>query len=269
MLTLSVDAIHDYQVCELFYNYRYNEKLPETIRSRHLMTDRFEATMKRVASFFFYKKQAGTVPSYNALLNRWERLWFPKDMTAYDIAVEQNDVSHGNLVSYSNNAASILEQFHAFFSNDERVPVLIDEPYLIPLGRDLRLEGSFDLVLRDRYNKYSVVKYNTRHLRNDTVLHMAAQRLAFEHRNQRGISVEYDLYGLARSGKFHPVDQPTKDDIAALKYWATRIRDKESFVPRRGWTAYCRGCPFDLPCAEFSEWPAEEESTWAMQPSVS
>ena len=259
MLTLSVQAIHDYQVCELFYNYRYRENLPEKVRSRQIITDRFEATMKRVASFFFYKKQAGTVPSYTALLNRWERLWFPKDITAYDLAVEQHDFVHGNLISYSNSAASILEQFHNIFANDTRDPVLIDETFLIPLGRDIRLEGSFDLVLRDKTGKFDIIKWHTRHLRANSVLHMAAQRIAFEHRNSVRMPAEYSLYGLARTGKFHSIDQPSPEDIAALRYWAARIRDKDSYVPRRGWTAYCRGCPFDIPCSEFSNWPVKSD----------
>lgn len=259
-VTLGVNAIVDFQVCELFYDYRYRQKLKETLRSRYLLTDRFESTMKKVASFFFYKKQAGTVPSYNALLNRWEKLWFPKDITAYDLALEQHEEGRGGLVSYSNNAASILEKFHDLFADDPRVPVLIDEEFLVPIAKEIRLQGSFDLVLRDKHRRFTVIKWNSRRMESDSVLNMAAQRIAFEHRNSSSVPVEYQLYGLSRSGKFHTVDSPTEEDVAALKYWAARIRAKdEDFVPRRGWTAYCKGCPFDKPCAEFSDWPTIKE----------
>ena len=261
MLTLTVDAIHDYQVCELFYRYRYQDDTNEGVRTRYLMVDRFESTMKRVASFFFYKKQAGVTPSYNALLNRWEKLWFPKDMTAYDIAVEQRDTHHGGIVSYSNAAASILEQFHDFFAPDLRIPVIIDESFLVPLIRDVRLEGSFDVVMRNPLDgKFTVIKWDTRRARRDSVLNMAAQKIAFEHRNSgRTTTVNYQVFGLAKTGKPHKILQPSSEDIASMKYWATMIRDKDSFVPRRGWTMYCKGCPFDLPCSEFSEWPAPQE----------
>src|SRR5688500_963496 len=159
--TLSVEAIKDYQVCERFYDYKYNDKEPETVLGRELIAQRFENTLKRVASFFFYKKQAEIVPSYNALLNRWEKLWFPKDMDAYDLAIEQQDINHGNLSSYSNAAAAALEQFHNVFSKDKSDPILIDEPFLLTLTPGVRLEGRIDVMLRDR-QRCRVIKWTGR-----------------------------------------------------------------------------------------------------------
>ena len=81
MKELTIEAIKDYQTCALLYSYRHDQKLPETIMSRDLITARFENTLKSVINYFFYKKQGGIVPSYASLLNRWEKLWFSKDAT--------------------------------------------------------------------------------------------------------------------------------------------------------------------------------------------
>lgn len=259
VITLTVDAIKDFQVCELFYDYRYQQNEHENILGRELMMQRFENTLKKVASFFFYKKQADSTPSYNAILNRWEKLWFPKDMTAYDLAVEQHGISHGNIASFSNIAAAALERFHDAFSQDSGQPILIDETFLVPIGRsNTRLEGKLDLVLRNG-DDYRVIKWSARPNKpgiNSLLLDFAAQRYAFEHRNDTPKKVEYQLYELASSASdFAKIEQPRIADVRALKYWAVEIEAASSFVPRRGYTAYCKGCPFDEQCANFTAWP--------------
>lgn len=253
--TLSVDAIRDYQVCERFYDYRYNDKEPEYVAARDLMAVRFENTLKRVASFFFYKKQAEIVPSFNALLNRWEKLWFPKDMDAYDLAVEQQDVNKGNLASYSNAAAAALEQFHDIFSKDKSDPILIDEPFLLTLSKNTRLEGRIDLMLRDRH-RTRVLKWTGRKRGSNTlILDFAAMRMAIEHREVRPKNLQFGLYDLSSvKGKYEEFEVSQADEDS-IRYWINEIESKEVYVPRRGLTSYCRTCPFDKQCSEWAEWP--------------
>ncbi|HJS83548.1 MAG TPA: hypothetical protein VJ742_12015 [Nitrososphaera sp.] len=256
-LTLTVDSIRDYQVCELYYDYKYlkDEKTP--IYGRELLAQRFENTLRKVAAFFFYKRQAGVTPSYNALLNRWEKLWFPKDMDAYDLAIEQHESVHGNYSSYSNVATAALLQFYEDFIDDPGVPLLIDEYYLVTLDQGVRLEGRFDLVLRHR-DAHKIIVWSARQKRPSLghyALDFAAQRLAFEYRNETKRNAEYYLYDLAstRPGLIN-IDVP-EVDLDALVYWAKTIQSSETYVPRRGFTSYCRGCPFDKPCSRWNEWP--------------
>lgn len=258
--TLDVSAIRDFQVCELYYRFRHEEERHIPIHSRSIMADKFENTLKKVASFFFYKKQADIVPSYTAILNRWEKLWFPRDMTAYDMAVEQHDAVHANMATFSNTAAASLEAFHDEFAKDISDALMIDEHYLIPLHFGTRLSGSIDLVLR-KNNHFRVIKWFGRNRRpgTDTLnLDMAAMKFAFEHRNDKKIpgTVEYLCYDLTSArGDYLDIEQPTRADVDALLYWASEIKDREIYVPRRGFTSYCKGCPFDEPCAEFDGWP--------------
>lgn len=251
-------------VCEFFYKSRYIDEEHELIHGRELMAERFENTLKKVAAFFFYKKQADSVPSYNALLNRWEKLWFPKDMTAYDLAVEQHETTHGNIASYSNIAAASLEFFHNKFKDDPYMPVAIDEEFIVPLGRGVKLEGSFDLVLK-RGDSYKVIKWYGRRQKPKTdsvLLDFAALRYAFEYRAEYERTADFLLYNLTAShgSGFIKIDYPQKADMEALRYWAKEIEQSETFVPRRGFTAYCRGCPFDEQCLNFTNWPTEMET---------
>ena len=57
MKKITVKEIKDFQTCERLYDFRHNQNLPETIGGRHLITQRFENTMKNVVQFFFYKKR--------------------------------------------------------------------------------------------------------------------------------------------------------------------------------------------------------------------
>jgi hypothetical protein len=111
MKLLTIESIKDYETCALLYNYRHQEKLAETIPSRELFSLKFENTIKSVINFFFYKKQAGVTPSYSSLLNRWEKLWFPKDTTAYDLIHEQHESFYGNTSSLTSKAAAALLDF--------------------------------------------------------------------------------------------------------------------------------------------------------------
>lgn len=256
---VTVDAIRDYHVCELFYRYRYEDELIEPIDYHKLNADRFRSTLSKVVSYYFYKRQAGSNVSYRSLLNRWEKLWFPKEMDAYDMAVQQHSVAQGNLATYSNAAISALEAFYNDFHEDEGVPVSIKEEYLVPLREDIRLQGEIDLVLRYPNGRMRVIKWlgNRLHANHNFMsMEFSALRFAMNHRLGNQINASYHLYDLVAPNRgFVELPQPTGDDMKALLFWATQIAEAESYVPRRGFTAYCRGCPFDKECEEYSQWP--------------
>ena len=79
MELVTVQSLKDFQLCERLYDYRHQQKLPEKIYARDIHTEKFESTIKSIMYFFFFKKQGGIIPSYSSLLNRWEKIWFPKN----------------------------------------------------------------------------------------------------------------------------------------------------------------------------------------------
>lgn len=258
MYTTTVASIKDYQLCARLYDYRYNLNLSEPVLGRDLLSTRYENTLKKVVTFFFYKKQGGITPSYNALLNRWERLWFPKDMTAFDMASEQHASWHGNLASFSNAAAASLLQFHEDFAEINADPIMIDEKFFIPLSKTVRLEGVVDLMLRSKSGTH-IIKWSASQKRpsiSGLLLDFAALRAAIEYKTRTNAT--YSIYdvGSAKPGIIGM--SPKKQDVNALSFWAHDLAEAEVLVPRRGLTAYCKSCPFDEPCALWNEWPNRE-----------
>ena len=257
---ITVDGIKDFQTCALLYDFRHLQDRWEPIARQEELNIRFENTLRKILAFFFYKKQSGILPSVSSLLNRWEKQWFPKDVTAYDIAVEQHDASGTNMASMSSEAVRTLLRFYDDFSEDINVdPLLINEEFSVPLSKSIRLEGTFDLVLRYSKNHYRVIKWVTSRKRipiSSLMMDMAAMKYAFDYRNQDKFeyqpTVEYGVYDLAVSAKwgFNELEV-TQADVNALKYWANSAVASEIFVPRRGLTHYCKTCPFDSPCKEF------------------
>ena len=221
-VTLTAESIRDFQICALLHDYRHRQKLGEPIFGRELMAQRYENTLKKIVSFFFYKKQAGLTPSYNALLNRWEKLWFPKNMTAYDLALEQHETWHGNIASYSNAAAMALMKFHEDFEDDGWEPLLISEQFLVPLTSNIRIAGTFDLVLRKDKN-HKIVMISGRQKRptiGSLVVEFAILKHAFESRHDEKKAAKYAFYdvGSVRPGFVNAA--PTRKDVDALFYWA-------------------------------------------------
>lgn len=253
MSTLTVDSIKDFQVCSLFYDYRYNQELYEPKNNRVVMANNFNETLTRVISFLLYKKQSGVTPSYNAIVNRWQRLWFPKDMDAYDLAVERHTVSHGNLTQYSTKAVVGLKQLYDDFDSDKIEPILINEHYSVPITPEIILEGIIDLIYRvgDRYH---VVMWSTKQKKpnpNSLQMEISGLKLAVENRSIPQDNITYHMYDVGSDKPGFITIEDELLDSSLVTYWGRQTVEGE-YVPRRGYTAYCKGCPFDEQCKEFS-----------------
>jgi PD-(D/E)XK nuclease superfamily protein len=261
MLTLGTESVRDYQACELFYELRYLHQEREPVEGRSMLQRRYDDSLRKVAAFYFYRRQSGLAPSYNALLKRWEKIWFPKDMDAYDIAVEQH-TSISNFASYASSASMALLRFYETFSGATNFgdPISIDQQFLVSLDRDVRLQGTYDLVLTKRY-EHRVVMWWTRSRVppiDQLALDFSALKYAYEWdrgRDWQGMSISYWLYNLASPSAALTRVDINGDDVAQFIYWARRARDTDTFVPRRGLSTYCRGCPFDSLCIGWKKWP--------------
>lgn len=254
MKTLTIEGLKDFQTCALLHKYRHLDDQPEAISARELLGRRYHETMKLVTSFFFYKKQSGQVPSYSALLNRWERLWFPKGMETWDLLVESQQTMHGNLASFTTSAAAGLLKLYEEFSEDDDDPIMINEKFSVPIEKNVKLEGEFDLVLRNSKTKhFRVVQWTGKGATKITPIDWAALKYAFDYRNE-GKFAEATYHSYAFNGLSSPWNliAVEDEDITALKYWVSDYDSTDHFVPRRGLTYYCKKCPFDTPCSKFS-----------------
>lgn len=263
MKKITANQLRDFQTCALLSGFRYGDvehKVKETPDIRERRSLRYDETIRRVAAFFFYKKQSFSEPSYQALQNRWQKLWFSDDTVAADIAVMRNEVAWANEVSYTSQAASSLLAFYNDFADKQDQEVLlIDEPFYVPVGKDAYLTGSFDLVLRQKkpngFYRYDIYKWVTSNFKRSPafwVFDLAMLDYAFKHRND-GATVDTHFH-LWNFGLYMPGDKEVmieKKDIDMLKYWSQEIFNEKVYAPRRGLTSYCKSCPYDLPCSKY------------------
>lgn len=257
MKELTVESIKDYQTCGLLYRYRHMDEMPETIQSRDLLATKFENTIKSVVNYFFYKKQGGLVPSYSSLLNRWEKLWFNKQTTSYDIIHEQHESFYGNTASLTSKAAAILLEFHNKQAESSAIPIAIDEQFYLPVDKLVKINDKFDLITFNS-SFYYVYKWVFNFRNSHTSLYQidfAALHEAFKHKFPEKINkAKFGYYDLASSSQEFIEYDVNQEDAKALKYWCATIEEDNKFVPRRGLTSYCKKCPFDKPCSNWKDW---------------
>jgi len=257
MLKLNVESIKDFQICERLYDYRYLDKIPEKISSRDILLPKFESTIKNIIFFFWYKKQAGVTPSYISLLNRWEKLWFPKEVTSYDLIIEQHETVYANMASMTTKAAGILLAFHEKYANSDFMPIGIQEDYIDVIEPNLVVEDKFDLILVSS-NQIDVVKILFNYRNSNRFAHQidfASMYSAFAKKHPKKIHLAKFGYIDILSANVNIINyEITKEDIDAYEYWSSSVLDKKVFVPRRGLTSYCKKCPFDDPCSKWNDW---------------
>ena len=254
MLKVTPKSIKDFQTCGLLYDYRHIQGLSETIPSRQIMTDRFEETLRNVINFFFYKKQSGSPASYSALQNRWQKLWFPKGVSAQDVINEKHETAYGNTASLTSKATAALMNFHEYFSNPEIIPIGISEEYSLPIGKAL-VKGVFDLIyVLD--NKVHVIKWMFNAKESNNYLHntdFACMYYAYKNQNPTmASSVKFGYYDIMEYNPSVKIQNLNNDDIESIKFWVEEMFDDKNFFPRRGLTYYCKRCPFDTPCSKWS-----------------
>lgn len=261
MITLTPESIKDFQICERLYDYRHVEKTPETIYSRDLTNIKFENSINNIIQFFWFKKQGGITPSYSSLLNRWEKIWFPKNADYYDIMTEQHESAYGNMASMTSQAANLLMRFHETYSEMNIIPLSISEEYTYNLTKTIRIQDKIDIVYRKGIENFvsKIIfnyKSNNRHLYQ---INFAIMYMIFENHYKDYIkNTKFGYIDLMSNDLSFKEYEITQEDIDSVNYWCDTIESKEIFVPRRGLIAYCKKCPFDKPCSKWSGWKNNE-----------
>lgn len=252
---ITVKQLKDFQICGRLYDYRHNEKLPEKIGSREIYSQRFENTLKSVVNFYFYKKQSGSAPSYSSLLNRWEKLWYPKDTTAYDITHEQHESLYGNNASLTSKAAAALLGISENFSDSSIIPIAIEEDFFIPINDSIAIHDKFDLIYY-KDGKIYVIKwvFNIKFKKEYLYTHDFAI-LNMGYWSKYGLKIkttDFGYYDLLNPKPNFTQFEIKKEDVETVKAWCDSMATEKLFLPKRGMISYCNSCPFDSPCSKWN-----------------
>lgn len=258
MLDLDAEKIKTYQTCSLLYKYRYLDFMHEPIMTEVLIRTRFQNILKRVMTFYFYQKQEGNQPSMKSLTSRFQKLWFGDGYTAEDLFTETTH--SGNKRDKIQLAANTIQYFINFYEDfDQRkdIPLLIREDFSVPLGREIKLSGVFDLVLKDQEN-YSVIKWRAdsgNSLKTaDYFIDFAILDHAFKYRmqNKKYNQVKYYIYDFTSTNPGMHEMNINADNKYAIEYWTDLVLKDKIHAPRRGLTTHCKTCWFDSPCSKYS-----------------
>jgi len=262
MLQITLRELKDFQICERLYDFKHKQLLPEKIGGRQLLLSKFESNIKSVVDYFFYKKQAGVTPSYASLLNRWEKLWFPKNSSSFDIVYEQHETFHANMASLTSKASVILLELIENFGEKNIIPIGIDEEYVVPITGSVAIKDRFDLIY-SKNKKIYIIKWVFNHrskYESGYVFDFAFMSAAFNHKfgNKKNKAV-FGYFDLMNQKPGLTQFMTEKADINALEYWCTALYEEKVFPSRRGLTFYCKSCPFDKPCSKWAAWKKEDK----------
>ena len=260
-----LQAVKDYKVCARYFDYKYIDKEPEELYFRKLLKNRYNMCLTKVIYFFFYKKMGGQIPSFNALINRWEKMWF-KDSDFFDIDTAIVDPRQESLVSLNSDATAVLLRFYEKWEQDEALPLNIATDIITPINDDLCITDTIDIAVR--YKKRKGHRYQNLKLYTglpkpsvaNYLLDFANIKASFDYRNvdklEKEDTVEYLLYDLGTERRNDNIIsmQVEQEDIDDLFYWANQIHKDEVFPSRRGLTVLCKECPFDEQCAKWDDW---------------
>jgi len=264
MNIITPKGIKDYQTCALLYKYRHKDELPEKINGRDLVSEKFENTIKQIVFYFFYKKQKdGLTPSYDSLLNRWQKIWFAEDVSDYDIITEQHETAYGNTASLTTRAAALFRSFHKNYSDQEYIPISINDSVIVPIDKVINLKYNFDLILY-KNKKYYVIKFLFNYKNNHHYMYetdFSAMKYAFSKRNpDRLKDTKFGYIDFAQPNVIFQPCTINNEDLSALEFWSKEASQEEIFAPRRGLTWYCKKCPFDKPCSKWKGWKDVEKA---------
>lgn len=261
MIQITTQQLKDFQTCGRLYDFRHLQNTPETIGARALNSIKFENTLKSIVHYFFYKKQAGITPSYSSLLNRWEKLWFPKDTSTHDIVYEQHETLYGNTASLTSKAASVLLDLISNFGESDLIPMGIDEDFIAPVTSQVAIKDKFDLIFY-KDNQIYVLKWMFNYklkYEHTYVVDFSIMNIGYE--NKFGSKINQTKFGyfdlLNQKSDFNEF-KVEAGDLEAVKYWCDSLVEEKIFPSRRGLTSYCKVCPYDKPCSKWTAWNKKE-----------
>lgn len=187
-MRISIREIRDYQRCPLYYKMKHIDEIPVDKTINEYFKDCFRLSLY---SYYFYiienKKK-----SFEAMLKRWEAMWFSSDMMEV--------ISEADLKAKSNEAVSMFSGFYKKYGAIEATPIAVNFSYeaIFPGTQNLHVTGSIDLiqVVNDRTRRSETVlssfNLSSKHadtflMKNDLALSVAsyAFRSSFKSKEDR------------------------------------------------------------------------------------
>jgi len=261
---LTPESIRDYEACPRYFDFKYGENaVPLKLNKRQQLSDEFLRTIQKVANFYLYKKQSFNDPTLKSLYNRWQRDWY-EDATAADIATAQNSVQQRSKTSFGTRAMEVIKLIYKDFEGVSGDQIFwLNESYIVPiLSQEAVLEGSVDLVIRQKeLNRFHIFKWtNSSEAALTHQFDLAAAEYALRYRYDfKDMETRHYLWHFYGSKLGRQEVELERKDFDLMGHYAHQAANDYLFVPRFGYSTYCKSCPYTSKCVRWS-FPKVEEN---------
>ena len=246
-------GIKEYEACARYYDFKNGEDaISLKLGKRQELSEDFMRTVKKTANYYFYKKQAFNDPTLKSLYNRWQKDWFG-DTTAAEIAQMQNSIQQRSKTAFSTRAVEVITLLFEEFKDVSGSQVFwLNESYSVPfVDKKAVLTGQVDLVLRQKEkNRYHIFKWAHSNEKSinwlyDLVSADYALRYRIQDPNATTRHYVWNFYG-NKLGRVQ-VELEQKD-FDLMAHYAEQLVNDELYVPRYGYSTYCKSCPYEKQC---------------------
>lgn len=117
---ISVEELLAYEQCPHQYSL-----LKKTIEQNGGQKETPDYSVNKISSYYFSHIMLGRIPSYRAMLNKWEKTWF-KNVDIADIIIGTYPATHNNFIRTNTNIATGLKEFCEFWKQGY-TPILLNE----------------------------------------------------------------------------------------------------------------------------------------------
>jgi hypothetical protein len=255
-MNITPEQVRDYEACPRFYDYSYGEgSVGVKLNKRQQLSAEFMETIKRVANYYFYKKQAFNDPTLKSLYNRWQKDWYG-DTSAVDIAQMQNSIQQRSRTAFSSRAVEVIKELFEDFSDVTGDQIFwLNEDYIVPiLKQETILEGTVDLVIRQKEkNRFHIFKWtNSNESTQSLQYELAAAEYAFRYRySSKDMDTRHYLWNFYGQKIGRQQFQLEQKDYDLFAYNAHNLVHDKLFVPRFGYSTYCKSCPYTNKCVKW------------------
>lgn len=135
-MRISETEIRDYVRCPLYYKFKHVDDLPLDVT----LDDYFKDYFKLSLYFYYFSIIEKRPKSFEAMMKRWEELWFSKDM--------RERFDENTLKDKSNDAVVIMNNFFKKYSGESIVPIAANLQYeaIFTGEENIHVTGIIDLI---------------------------------------------------------------------------------------------------------------------------
>lgn len=135
-MRISVREIRDYIRCPMFYKMKHIDEIPVNRDIDSYFRDYFKLSLY----FFYFSMIEKKVKSFEAMMKRWEELWFSSSMLEM--------FSEEELKLKSNEAVMLMSDFMKKYGSDRVTPIAVNFQYEAVFGgkENLHVTGEIDLI---------------------------------------------------------------------------------------------------------------------------